>query len=124
MNKIRYIIFSKLQIIKFKKTRTNQNKFPRIKKIELIQKKTFLKIYVLENLERLFRLLFTQRSVSAADKAGPVFSKRVNCERARATKHHGIRCSWSTSCLTEQHDGCNVCLRHKGGGGSASSSQR
>lgn len=44
-------------------------------------------------------------------------SKGANCERARATKHRGIRCFWSTSCLTEQHDGCNVCLRHEGGGG-------
>ncbi|KYQ56638.1 hypothetical protein ALC60_04237 [Trachymyrmex zeteki] len=32
----------------------------------------------------------------------------------RERMHREIRCSWSTSCLTERHDGCNVCLRHGG----------
>ncbi|KYN07805.1 hypothetical protein ALC62_01316 [Cyphomyrmex costatus] len=53
----------------------------------------------------------TDESVSTVNKGGPV---HPNVSSGRERMRREIRCSWSTSCLTERHDGCNVCLRHGG----------
>lgn len=37
-----------------------------------------------------------------------------NASSGRERMRRERRCSWSTSCLTERYDGCNVCLRHGG----------
>ncbi|EGI62243.1 hypothetical protein G5I_09432 [Acromyrmex echinatior] len=53
----------------------------------------------------------TDESVSTVNKGEPV---HPNASSGRERIRREIRCSWSTSCLTERHDGCNVCLRHGG----------
>jgi len=53
------------------------------------------------------------RSVSSGNK-GQSAHPNAASRRERATTRRGIRCFWSTSCLTERRDVCNVCLRHRG----------
>lgn len=57
---------------------------------------------------------FQQKSVPAANKGDPAHPN-TRSRRERATTRSKIRCSWSTSCLTEQHKIVATCVYDTGG---------